>query len=211
MNIIVTGPAGAGKGSLSKYIALEHKIPHISTGDVFRAEIKAGTELGKLASSYINKGELVPDNVIIDLVKKRLAEPDCVNGYILDGFPRTLNQAKTLSKVTKTDYIIQIDVTPATILARLGGRWVCEKCGLIHNKLWHNLDKCRECGGKLFQRDDDREEIILKRLEQHNREFAVILKYYEKLGIKILRIESKIEYSPEDIYKMFKKEYGHIL
>jgi adenylate kinase len=199
----MTGPAGAGKGSLAKYLAIDHNIPHISTGDIFRSYIKAGTALGREAEKYISKGLLVPDEITVDLVEKRLLEDDCKKGYILDGFPRTLNQAELLAEVALPDYIIQIDVSPETVLKRLGGRYVCKKCGQMHNVLWHKLDKCRDCGDELYQRDDDREEIILKRLEQHNREFSVILKFYQNLGIEVLRIESKIEYSPENIYEAF--------
>lgn len=199
MKLIVTGPAGAGKGSLAKYLAIDYNIPHISTGDIFR---KANDPV---ANGYIAQGLLVPDKIFLPLIKKRLREKDCETGYILDGFPRTLKQAQLGVPV---DYIINITVTPETVLKRLGGRYVCRKCGQMHNVLWHKLDKCRDCGGELYQREDDREEIILRRLEQHNREFSVILDWYKAQNVKVLEIESKIEYSPEDIYRSFCEKHG---
>jgi len=213
MRLIIAGPAGAGKGSLAWFLSKDYNIPHISTGEIFRAAIKAGTELGQIAEKLIQKGELVPDDITTDLVLARLGEPDCKNGYILDGFPRTLNQAKLLGKAgAKIDFVINIIVSKETVLARLGGRYVCKKCGLIHNKLWDKIDKCKDCGGALFQRDDDREEIILKRLNEHNREFKSVMDFYNGTGgVKILELESKIDNSADDIYGIFMNKYSDVL
>jgi adenylate kinase len=217
MKLIIAGPAGAGKGSLAWFLSKDYNIPHISTGEIFRAAIKAGTELGKTADTFIQKGELVPDDITTGLVLARLKDADCKTGYILDGFPRTLNQAQLLaSGGSNIDFVINIIVSKETVLARLGGRFVCKKCGLIHNKLWDKLDKCKECGGILYQRNDDREEIILKRLAEHNREFKSVMDFYNSNGnkgnaVKILDLESKIDNSADDIYGIFMGKYADVL
>jgi len=217
MKIIIAGPAGAGKGSLAWFLAKDYNVPHISTGEIFRAAIKSGTELGKIAEKLIHKGELVPDDITTNLVLHRLKEADCKRGYILDGFPRTLVQAQLLDNAgEKIDFVINIIVSKETVLARLGGRFVCKKCGLIHNKLWDKVDKCKDCGGELFQREDDREEIILKRLAEHNREFKQVLDFYHDSEMKTkkpktLELESKIDNSADDIYGIFMKKFSDIM
>ena len=165
-NIILMGPPGAGKGTNAKRISSFYKIPHISTGDMFREAIKNGTSLGKLANEYISKGLLVPDDVTIGLVKERLSNPDCANGYLLDGFPRTLEQAKALEEIGKeidrpVNHVLNIVVPESILVERISGRRVCKKCGApFHIKTLQPKVEgvCDLCGGELYQRKDDDEE-----------------------------------------------------
>ncbi len=171
MNLIFLGAPGAGKGTASKKLSEIIGIPHISTGDIFRANISGGTELGRLAEQYISKGHLVPDDVTIGMVKARLSEPDCSKGFILDGFPRTLNQAEALdSFLTETgrkiDRVIDIVLSESTLVDRLAYRRVCIGCKLSYNLKSHNItdNLCPVCGSSLMMRDDDKPEVIAARL-----------------------------------------------
>ena len=181
-NLVFLGAPGAGKGTQAKRISEKYGIPHISTGDILRANIKAGTELGKLAKSYIDKGALVPDEVIIKVMESRLAEADCKNGYLLDGFPRTIEQAKALDKITDVTLAVNIVVDNDAVVARIAGRRMCV-CGESYHVSAHPSDVCDKCGAKLYQRDDDKEETIKSRLEVYEKQTAPLIEYYSAKGV----------------------------
>ena len=184
MNIIFLGPPGAGKGTQAQKICSALNIPQISTGDILRRAMKEGTETGKKAKSYIDAGQLVPDDVIIDIVKDRLQEEDCRNGYILDGFPRTVPQAEALDTFAVIDYVIDIDVADQVLVDRLSGRRVCVKCGATyHLSMLQGKTTCDVCGEELIQRNDDKAETVLNRLEVYHAQTAPLIGYYEKKGL----------------------------
>lgn len=182
-NIVMLGAPGAGKGTQSALIASEYGIPHISTGDILRRNIKEGTELGKLAKSYIDAGALVPDDVVIGIVADRLAEADAQNGYVLDGFPRTIAQAEALDKVAKIDIAINIVVGFDVIVNRLSGRRVCVCGATYHTSTLDGKTVCEKCGKELFVRDDDKPETVRARLETYEKQTAPLIGYYEKKGV----------------------------
>lgn len=190
-NIILMGPPGAGKGTLAKQLKEALNLVHISTGDMFRDAIKAGTKLGLLAAGYINKGDLVPDEVTIGLVKERLSQKDCENGFLLDGFPRTLPQAEALQEISKEisrkiDVVVNLDCETNALITRISGRRVCRNCGAPYHVI--NMKPkvegvCDLCGGELYQRKDDNEEALKVRLEHYNIDTKPLLEYYSKLGL----------------------------
>ena len=190
-NIILMGPPGAGKGTLAKQLKEALNLVHISTGDMFREAIKAQTELGLLAASYINKGDLVPDDVTIGLVKERLSQPDCEAGFLLDGFPRTLPQAEALNEIAKSisrpiEAVINLDCDNDELVRRISGRRVCKNCGAPYHVVTMKPKVegvCDLCGGPLFQRKDDNEEALKVRLEHYVSETKPLLDYYKKLGL----------------------------
>ncbi len=177
-NIILLGAPGAGKGTQAALIAEAFCVPHISTGDILRRNIKEGTPLGKEAKNYIDKGALVPDEVVIGLVESRLKEDDCNNGYILDGFPRTIAQAEALDKVASIDLAINIDVPFATIIERLGGRRVCVCGETYHVSTLGGSNVCKKCGKELFVRDDDKPETVQNRLSVYQAQTQPLIDYY---------------------------------
>ena len=187
MKIIMLGAPGAGKGTQAQRIAEKYGIPHISTGDIFRSNIKAGTELGKKAKSFIDQGLLVPDEVTIGMLLDRIHEADCKNGYILDGVPRTIGQAEALDQAGVTfDHVLSIEISDAEIEERMEGRRVCSTCGApyhIHAKPPKQEGICDSCGGVLMQRDDDRPETVRHRLEVYHSETEPLKGYYESKGI----------------------------
>ena len=191
MKIIMLGAPGAGKGTQAKKIAAKYEIPHISTGDIFRANIKNGTELGKKAKSFMDQGLLVPDELTVDLVMDRIQKEDCKNGYILDGFPRTIPQAEALDQALKAlgdklDYAIEVDVPDENIVKRMAGRRACVHCGATYH-IVHAPTKveniCDVCGGDLILRDDDKPETVTKRLTVYHNQTKPLIDYYKEEGI----------------------------
>lgn len=190
MKIVLLGAPGAGKGTHAQFLSDKYEIPHISTGDIFRANLKAGTPLGLQARSYMEQGLLVPDSLTVDLVLDRLQAPDCENGYILDGFPRNLFQAEALTKALaekgeEIDYAIHFVIEDEAIIRRMSGRRVCEKCGATYNI--HGMAPkvegiCDRCGGAVVMRKDDAPETVLKRLEVYREQTEPIVAYYRELG-----------------------------
>lgn len=193
MKIIMLGAPGAGKGTQADKMADKYQIPHISTGDIFRANIKEGTELGKKAKSYMDQGLLVPDSLTVDLVMDRIAQEDCKNGYILDGFPRTIPQAESLAEALKAkgealDYAINVDVPDENIIARMSGRRACLSCGSTYHIVYASPAKegiCDKCGSALVLRDDDKPETVKKRLTVYHDQTKPLIEYYG--GENILR------------------------
>ena len=184
MNIILLGAPGAGKGTQASRISRRFGMPHISTGDIFRANIKNQTEIGLLAKSYIDKGQLVPDDVTCKIVENRLQEEDCKNGYLLDGFPRTVYQAEALEKFTHIDAVVNIDIDFALLTARLCGRRVCKECGeTYHVSTLNGKTTCDKCNGALHQRADDNPETVQKRLDVYLAQTAPLIEYYTKKGV----------------------------
>ena len=191
MKIVMLGAPGAGKGTQAKMIAGKYEIPHISTGDIFRSNIKNGTELGKKAKEYMDQGLLVPDELTVDLVIDRLAQDDCKKGYILDGFPRTIPQAEALDAALtklseKLDYAIDVDVPDENIVSRMSGRRACTKCGATYHVVFNPSSKgdiCDVCGDKLILRDDDKPETVQKRLDVYHNQTQPLIDYYSNQGI----------------------------
>ena len=191
MKIIMLGAPGAGKGTQAKKIAAKYQIPHISTGDIFRANIKEGTELGTKAKAYMDKGELVPDELTCDLVVDRISKPDAANGYVLDGFPRTIPQAEALTRALnergeKIDFAINVEVPDENIVRRMGGRRACLKCGATYH-VEYNAPKvenvCDVCQGELVLRDDDKPETVQKRLSVYHEQTQPLIDYYKAEGV----------------------------
>jgi len=191
MKVIMLGAPGAGKGTQAKMIAKKYQVPHVSTGDIFRANIKNGTELGMEAKKYIDRGLLVPDNLTVKILLDRVSQPDCANGYVLDGFPRTIPQAEVLDEALrelgeKVDYAINIDVPDENIVKRMSGRRACLKCGATYH-IEHIPSKvegvCDTCGSELVLRDDDKPETVLNRLEVYHNQTQPLIDFYEKKGV----------------------------
>ena len=191
MKIVMLGAPGAGKGTQALRIAEQYGVPHISSGDIFRKNLKEGTELGLRAKAYMDEGLLVPDELTTDLVISRLREEDCKDGYVLDGFPRTLPQARALSEKlksegTRIDFALDIEVSDEEIVSRVSGRRICPKCGAGFHTLYNKpqIDSiCDICGAELKMRDDDRPETVLKRLEVYHAETEPLIAYYKEEGI----------------------------
>ena len=201
-NIILLGAPGAGKGTQAAMIAENFNVPHISTGDILRRNMKEGTPLGLKAKSYVEAGGLVPDEVVIGLVKDRLDSDDCKNGYVLDGFPRTIAQAEELDKVARIDMAINIDVPFEVIVERLGGRRVCVCGETYHVSMLGGRTDCARCGKELFIRDDDKPETVKNRLRVYQEQTEPLIEYYRKQG-KIVDIVAKG--TKEDIFADIKK------
>lgn len=191
MNLIFLGPPGAGKGTQAKRVAEKYGIPQISTGDMLREAVAKGTELGKKAKEYMDKGELVPDEVVIGIVKERLQQPDCEKGFILDGFPRTLAQAEALDEMLKEldkkiDAVINVAVPEEEVVKRITYRRTCKNCGAVYHLIYappKEDNKCDKCGGELYQRDDDKEETVRERYRVYRENTEPLIDYYRKKGI----------------------------
>jgi adenylate kinase len=191
MRIVLLGAPGAGKGTQAKKLVEKYGTPQVSTGDLLRAAVASGTALGKEAKSFMDKGELVPDRVVLGMVEEKLKQDDCKKGYILDGFPRNTSQAEALDKMLAAlnmslDAALSVDVPFEDLMKRLTGRRTCKACGQMYN-IYSSASKkegvCDKCGGALFQRDDDKEETIKKRLEVYTASTAPLIDYYNKKGI----------------------------
>lgn len=191
MKLVLLGPPGAGKGTQAKMMIEKYQIPQISTGDILRQAVKDGTPLGKEAKTYMDQGELVPDELIINLVKERIKADDCKEGYIFDGFPRTVAQAEALDNVleglsTKLDAVVSINVPEDEVVKRLSGRRTCKSCGTLYHVIYNPPTKegiCDKCGGELFQRDDDNETTIRQRLSVYQAQTSPLIEYYSKQGL----------------------------
>ncbi|MDN5346968.1 MAG: adenylate kinase [Clostridia bacterium] len=190
MKLVLLGPPGAGKGTQAQEISRRLNIPHISTGDMFRAAVAAGTPLGLQAKAFMDAGKLVPDEVTIGIVRERLQAEDCAPGFLLDGFPRTLPQAQALDGILaergiELDAVLDLEVPREELLKRLTGRRVCKSCGATFHLLFNpprDRDRCDHCGGKLIQRDDDREETVSRRLDVYEEQTAPLVEYYRRQG-----------------------------
>lgn len=202
MKLVLLGAPGAGKGTQATKIAEAFKIPHISTGDIFRKNLKEGTPVGLKAKAYIDKGQLVPDEVTNEIVELRLKEADCKDGYLLDGFPRNIMQAEALEKMCAPDKVINLDVDLKALADRLTGRRVCAKCGESYHISTKKDNVCTRCGGELIQRADDTLETVNKRLSVYEQSTAPLIEYYEKKG-KLLRVDGM--QAIDDVFASIKK------
>ncbi len=207
MKIVLLGGPGAGKGTQAQRLVAEYGVAHISTGDLLRAAIKNGTELGKQAKSYMDKGQLVPDDLVVNLVKERLADDDAQKGFILDGFPRNTAQAVVLDSELKDmglalDAAVLVDVDPDVIVKRLSSRRTCKNCGYTAPA---GVDVCPRCGGEMYQRDDDKPETIQRRLDVYQTQTAPLIEYYKGHGLlKTVNGEQAVD----DVYKDMKEQLG---
>lgn len=214
MNIVLMGLPGAGKGTQAEYIKERYNIPHISTGDMFRQAVEEGTELGKQAKTYMEAGQLVPDEVTIGIVKERLAKPDCANGFLLDGFPRTEAQAQALQDTLQSlgkslDHVVLIHVDKEKLIERLTGRRVCSNCGATYHVMFNPPSKeglCDRCGGNLIQRSDDSPETVATRLEVNLKQTEPILEYYKGLGLlRVVNGDQEIGQVSEELFRVLEK------
>lgn len=213
MKIIMLGAPGAGKGTQAKKIAAKYQVPHISTGDIFRANIKNGTELGKKAKTYMDQGLLVPDELVVDLVVDRVNQEDCGNGYVLDGFPRTIPQAEALDKALaslgqKMDYAIDVEVPDENIVTRMGGRRACIGCGATYHLVYAPAKEegiCDTCGKELVLRDDDKPETVQKRLNVYHEQTQPLIDYYTQAGI-LRKVDGTVDI--EDVFREITKILG---
>ncbi|MFK2826863.1 adenylate kinase [Bacillus sp. B190/17] len=213
MNLVLMGLPGAGKGTQAERIVEKYDIPHISTGDMFRAAMKEGTELGLKAKSFMDEGALVPDEVTIGIVRERLSKTDCQDGFLLDGFPRTVAQAEALENMLeelgkKINYVINVNVDKDILMARLTGRRICKSCGATYHLVFNPPaveDKCDRCGGELYQRADDNEETVQNRLDVNLKQTEPLLDFYRQKGyLKDINGQQEIGKVFEDIDELLK-------
>lgn len=207
MNIVLLGAPGSGKGTQASLITEKYGLPHISTGDMFRENIREKTPLGVLAKSYIDKGQLCPDDVTVKMVAERLSRADCKKGFLLDGFPRTLEQAEELGKIVKLDCVLDIDVPLEKLLKRLTGRRCCEKCGeSFHVDHIGGAEICPKCGGKLYTRADDNEATVQNRLDVYVSQTATLIDFYKEQGLlRSVDGDRDIRKVFEDVEKVLKE------
>lgn len=203
MNIILLGPPGAGKGTMAEYIENGFNLDHISTGDMLREEIKKGSELGKSAEEYMNRGELVPDKVILGMIEMRLKEKAARHGIMLDGFPRNIAQAKALDKIADIDVVILLEATRELVIERALNRRICAECGEVYSAKLHKSKTCAKCGGKLIKRDDDNAETINKRFDVFEDSTAPLIDFYKKRDIvAIINADQPIKFETAAISGM---------
>lgn len=183
MKLIFLGPPGAGKGTQAEITSERYGIAHISTGDMLRAEMREGTPLGLEAKGYVDRGELVPDDVILGMIKGRIAKEDCAAGFLFDGFPRTLAQAEALRTISDIDMVINLDAPAEVIVARIGGRRMCAGCGASFHTSTYGGEACDKCGAALYVRDDDRPETVANRIDVYERKTKPLVDFYGKLGL----------------------------
>jgi len=217
VNLILLGPPGSGKGTQASLLIQKFNVPHISTGDILRAAITTGTSLGKKAQEYMNKGELVPDEVVIGIVEERLGEADTQKGFLLDGFPRTVPQAKALDETLKSlgkelDAVIDIEVSEEEIVQRISGRRVCADCKEVYHLIYEapeNVNYCDVCGGKLIQRPDDRVETVKRRLQVYKNQTEPLIGFYrDKDLLRSVNGEQDVEAVFEDVVTVLKGDYA---
>ena len=202
MKLVLLGPPGAGKGTQAANIVAKYNMPHISTGDIFRKNLKEGTKLGLKAKEYMDKGELVPDSLVVEIVIDRLSEDDAVNGYLLDGFPRTIFQAEALNEYLSSnnenlDYVFNVKVDPEVLIERAVGRRICKNCGTTYHVKFNPTKVegiCNECGGVLYQRSDDNEETVSNRIKVYMDETSPLIDYYDKKKL-LVNIDGQKEIS----------------
>ncbi len=208
MKLVLFGPPGSGKGTQASLMKERLNLAHISTGDIFRKNIKEGTPLGVLAKSYIDKGQLVPDEVTINMLKDRLSQEDCKEGYILDGFPRNLNQAAALEKIADIDKAILIDQKYDVIIPRLAGRRVCKVCGDTTNTRWPEYTvNCPKCNVPYVQRDDDKEEVIKARLADYERQTTPLIGFYkDRNKLTVINASTEIEETYKQVEEVLNKD-----
>ncbi len=212
MKLIIFGPPGSGKGTYASILEKQLEIPKINTGDILREIAKSGTELGKKIAEYQGKGELVPDEIVIDVLKERISKQDCANGFILDGYPRTIPQAEALEKISPPDVIINLIVPQSVIVARLSGRLVCPNCNAIYHKVFlkpKNDDVCDNCGSKLVQREDDKPEVVKERFKVYQKQSKPLIDYYKKKkpfgNVRCSKVDIPPEVVVERIVKKLKE------
>jgi len=215
MKLLIMGPPGAGKGTQAEVLVKELQISHISTGDMFRAAIKEGTEMGKKAKEYMDAGKLVPDEVVVGMVKERLSQPDCQEGFLLDGFPRTLAQAEALDETLNSmgiilDGVINIEVPREKLMDRLTGRRVCKGCGASYHVIFNppqESGKCNSCAGELYQRDDDNETTVGNRLDVYEAQTQPLIDFYAAKGLlKAINGDQEISVVLKEILKSLGRE-----
>lgn len=205
MRLIFLGPPGVGKGTHAEIVGKRYGIPKISTGDLLRDEIKNGTDLGKKAKAYMDKGGLVPDGLVMNVLKKRIGLPDCRKGFILDGFPRSIPQAEALEGMASVDLVVNSVASENTILERITNRWTCRKCSAIFNTLFIPPKVegiCDVCGGELYQREDQKESVVRERLKVYNEQTAPLIEYYRGKGVLI---DVNAEGEKDDVAKRMEK------
>ncbi|NYZ74930.1 adenylate kinase [Candidatus Micrarchaeota archaeon] len=209
MRLVLLGAPGAGKGTQAKLLAEKFRVPHISTGDMFRAAASADTPIGREAQTFMQAGALVPDNVVVGLVKERLVQEDAKNGFLLDGFPRTVIQANALEEMLrasgqKLDSVVNIDVSEQELIARLSSRRTCRKCGAIYNLIFETQKPkkegvCDRCGGELYQRSDERPDVIGERLRVYTTNTAPLVDYYRRKGL-LKQVVASNSMTPKDVF-----------
>lgn len=209
MKLIIFGPPGSGKGTYATRLEAKLNLVPVSTGDLFREAIKAKTELGKKVEGYLNRGELVPDNGVIDVLKERISRPDTEKGFLLDGFPRTIHQAEALDKIANIDAVINLLVPESIIVERLSSRRVCKRCGAIYNVRFLKPKRegiCDKCGGELYQRDDDKPAVIRDRLKVYEKQSKPVIDHYAD-RVPFITVEcNQVDVPPEDMVEKILKE-----
>lgn len=200
MKIVLLGPSGAGKGSISELVKRDFEIPHISSGSLFREHVANRTALGIEVEDYVNSGHFVPDDLTFQMIMERIEQSDCISGFLLDGFPRTLRQAELLADFVNMDYVFDLRISDDIVAKRLSGRFMCSACNAIHNKMTSDLTACRVCGGaEFYQREDDTEAVIRLRLKQYHDNIKGILDFYSSHGI-LHTIDIQLEDRPKEIF-----------